>query len=646
MKSIALGTRIGIGFAVIIAIAIVLGVAGYYGAVKIDRSSYRISAVDLPAVIALKTLQEDAQRLKVIQRNQLNPGMDAETRARQYTNLEKVKQAYQVAFEAYKALPKTQEETAQFAEIEAAWTKWSNDNNDFMQLARAQDDMHLGDPNLLRQSLEIFRGDHYKLKMNVLNMIVTGKTFAGGEDDTQCNYGKWKANLKLENPELREMIQQCEATHHQFHQSIKAVKEFVVAKDLKAASAHFESEISPAADATLKQLETMALLAAKAQSYLELMEKQAIDVCRKSELKANELLTNAVETMASEARADTKNTDRIVAFTKMLAVCMTVSSGLVGAALAFFITRSIANPIKTVSETLMAGAEQTTSAAGQVSTSSQSLADGASEQAASLEETSSSLEEMSSMTKRNAENAHKANELARQARSAADKGVESMRAMTQAVEAIKHTSDDTAKIIKTIDEIAFQTNILALNAAVEAARAGDAGMGFAVVADEVRNLAQRSAQAARETSGQIEGAIAKTTQGVQISEQVAKQLQEIVACVRQVDDLIAEVALASKEQDQGLEQITTAVTQMDRILQSNAASAEESASAAEELRAQALSMHEAVAKLRQLVNGAAGTENPNAPEKHLTHFDTPAEPTAESRPRPHALSRRSKDDRS
>ena len=162
-------------------------------------------------------------------------------------------------------------------------------------------------------------------------------------------------------------------------------------------------------------------------------------------------------------------------------------------------------------------------AAGQVSSASQSLAEGASEQAASLEETSSSLEEMSSMTKRNAENAQKANELAKQARAAADTGVGDMQAMNAAMDAIKASSDDIAKIIKTIDEIAFQTNILALNAAVEAARAGEAGMGFAVVADEVRNLAQRSAQAAKETAAKIEGAVSKTAQGVRDQRQGGRE---------------------------------------------------------------------------------------------------------------------------
>jgi methyl-accepting chemotaxis protein len=290
-----------------------------------------------------------------------------------------------------------------------------------------------------------------------------------------------------------------------------------------------------------------------------------------------------------------------------------VVSGFVGLLLA----RRISRPMTRVISNLSEASRQISSAAGQVSSTSQSLAEGASEQAAALEETSSSLEEMASMTKRNSENANTANDLARQAREAADKGSADMHAMSAAMEAIKLSSDDIAKIIKTIDEIAFQTNILALNAAVEAARAGESGMGFAVVADEVRNLAQRSAHAAKETAAKIEGAITKTSLGVTISNKVEQALKDILDKVRQVDELAAEVAGASREQTQGITQVNTAVGQMDKVTQSNAASAEESAAAAEELNAQAECMKESVNELLKLIGDRANANATNGKDDSL-----------------------------
>jgi len=276
------------------------------------------------------------------------------------------------------------------------------------------------------------------------------------------------------------------------------------------------------------------------------------------------------------------------------------------------VKRLITVPLHGIITRLRHGAGQLANSAGEISDNSRTLAEGASEQAASLEETSASLTEMSSMTKRNGEHAQSADDVAKETRAAAEKCATDMHQMSEAMGSIKASSDAIANIIHTIDEIAFQTNILALNAAVEAARAGEAGMGFSVVAEEVRNLAQRSAQAAKETDVKIAGAIAKTQQGVAINDQVAANLNEIVAKARHMDELAAEVAGASREQSQGITQINAAVTQMDKVTQGNAAGAEESAAAAAELNHQAADLQETVAELLHLIGGGqpAGTPGP------------------------------------
>jgi len=274
-------------------------------------------------------------------------------------------------------------------------------------------------------------------------------------------------------------------------------------------------------------------------------------------------------------------------------------------AVVWLIARNISLPIQTIASQLRDGATQTTSSVNEISATSQALAEAASEQAASLEETGASLEELSSMTKRNTEGARTANQLADTARSSSEKGAQQMQGMIDAMNAIKSSSDNVAKIVKTIDEIAFQTNLLALNAAVEAARAGEAGAGFAVVADEVRSLAQRATVAARETSQQIGEAIQRADIGVQSCTTVATSFEEIRGQITQLTSLAAEIATASEQQTQGINQINLAMAQLDKTTQSNASQSEEAAAAAQELSAQAGLLDGIAGNLLTLVKGSS-----------------------------------------
>lgn len=333
----------------------------------------------------------------------------------------------------------------------------------------------------------------------------------------------------------------------------------------------------------------------------ELFEAQGWPLVAKVLAASDDLLGfNQVNGQSQAAAAQTHITN-----TKFGAVTGVIISALLGAVVAVVSIRSIGRVLSTMAGTLGEGSSQVASASQQVSGSSQSLAQGASEQAAALEETTSALEEMSSMTKKNADTAQQAAALSAQTKVAADQSNDAMSKMSEAINEIQKSASETAKIIRVIDEIAFQTNLLALNAAVEAARAGEAGKGFAVVAEEVRNLAMRSAEAAKNTASLIEQSVNNAKNGVTINADVARSLAQITESSGKMNNLVGEIAAASREQAQGIGQVNTSVCQMDKVTQSSAANAEEGAAAAEELSAQAEQMAGVVRELLALVNGAS-----------------------------------------
>jgi len=317
-----------------------------------------------------------------------------------------------------------------------------------------------------------------------------------------------------------------------------------------------------------------------------------------AQLKRIESIAKAIAYKSAALMKKTQTTSEIISLTLLLI------SIFLGVILAFFIVRGITKPINKTIDALLAGSEQTTSAANEVSRSSQQLSQGTTQQASSLEETSSSLDEIATMTKSNADNASKANQMAIEARNSGEKGSKAMENLQTAMDGIAESGEKVSKIIKTIEEIAFQTNLLALNAAVEAARAGEHGKGFAVVAEEVRNLAQRAGVAARDTASLIEESGNKTKEGVSITKSASESLTEIIDGSKKVADIVAEIAAASEEQSDGIDQITNALNQMDRVTQQNAAVSEESAAAAEELSSQAENLKKMVGSMQKIVGGS------------------------------------------
>lgn len=314
-----------------------------------------------------------------------------------------------------------------------------------------------------------------------------------------------------------------------------------------------------------------------------------------------EEVSNKIERANEEYNIAGKKAGAEAAFWMLVMLFVAISVGIVSL---IFLKRSVTEVLSGMITRLRGAATQLVSSSGQVASSSQSLAQGATEQAASLEESAASLEEISSASKHNMDNAQQAFSISDNVKEAAQDGVKAMSAMVEAMHSIKKSADETSQIVKIIDEIAFQTNLLALNAAVEAARAGDAGKGFAVVAEEVRNLAQRSANAAKESAEKIKHSKELADNGVKVTEEVAHSLEAINQNAVKSADLIKEIAAASKEQATGIVQVNMAVTELDKVTQQNSAAAEESSAAAQELTAQANSLNDVVNNMTEIVYGA------------------------------------------
>jgi methyl-accepting chemotaxis protein len=629
-----LGTKIGFGFGIIILISAILGAVGWYGVnqVRSYMDEYALWG-DIDMV-----MNEGVTQNSLMLMNDLNVYRSEPTEENLKTLKESLDEAdkgieeWHTIVKGYRNLA----EVAQNTKQHLSTTRGVIENFSKSLKATAQ---------IQKEWDQLVESCLAHLETTMEEVIDPAKERAEKSENI-TEMVKWSAIDMVMNEGVIANVLKLQTAAHDYasHSSEANWSNFLAArKNAKEGLKEWRGVLSSE--------ERMVQAAEKSEEYLKTYEKLGneyqIEVTKMQKLESRTghafknlflALENAMEKVidpAKEAKVSAASSAQQRAAN--LAIIFTTSCVFIGILLAILITLGITRPINKIIASLNDGTAQVESASSQVARASQALAEGSSEQAASIEETSSSLEEMSSMTKQNAGNANQADNLMKEANRVVGEANESMTELTTSMEDISRASEETSKIIKTIDEIAFQTNLLALNAAVEAARAGEAGAGFAVVADEVRNLAMRAADAAKNTAELIEGTVKKVKDGSELVARTNEAFSGVSENTVKVGELVAEIAAASDEQATGIEQVNTAVTQMDSVVQANAANAEESASASEELNAQCSETYRIVQNLKALVNGAKGEDHAEGQEgeRHLhvlkDHLGTDSNETSKNK---------------
>ncbi len=614
MKNIKLGVKLITGFSLVALIVLVVGGFGWWEARNLKHEIEEVGLVRLPSIEALLEIEKQYESLRVAQRTLLVPGLSQDDMQRQFDNLTRLRADIITLREAFEALPATAEETALWRQAAAALDQWRTVNDGFIDMAGDLQKTGIANPAALRASLQQFRGDHHALVTQAYGMITQGEVFEGGDNPEACNFGRWLAQFRTDNPRLLDILRRMPASHNPFHASIGKVRAQVRAGNTDAANRILTQETIPMAQETFHRFDELLAVAQEADSMFQTMTETAMVTVRERQTEALRLLGEVLDLNQAYASEAVQSAQSEAAKAQLVSIAGMVIGVILALALGIILTVAITTPVgkgvrfseelsdgdldarldvdqkdeigilgkamqemqsklREVVGEVKAASENVASGSEELSASAEQMSQGATEQAASVEEVSSSMEQMTANIKQNADNAAQTEKIALQAAKDAQEGGQ---AVSQTVTAMKQIAEK----ISIIEEIARQTNLLALNAAIEAARAGDAGKGFAVVAAEVRKLAERSGSAATEISE-------LSSSSVQVAEQAGQMLIKIVPDIQKTAELIQEINAASREQSIGVEQINKAIQQLDQVIQQNASAAEEMASTSEELSSQA-----------------------------------------------------------
>jgi|GEM_PF-3502714 len=600
---LSLQIKILAGFAAVTLVSLVVGGLGWNGLRYVTAKMSVTGSADLPAMEAIARIISNQGQVKAAVRSLVNPEVSRTTRMALYADIEAALAAADQAIADFDKLPKSAGVADLWQDFGDKWQAWVTDSRQSVAISQKIDALAIDNPQKLALEAENKFGSYRDWAFKVNSAILKKQPINVPMEVEKLDFGTWLIELKSESKAVLAGRDTLLAELRGGVGAVKQIQDFLDIDEVDLAKDVFVAEVLPSIDGVNRKL---VAIMDPIHAVLSLYEELSRHDLEKTEvsLAATEKIFDAITGQTRQSVQG--NLEASESFARKVAVgllAVIAAGAVISMLIGLFIGRGISRPLQRFIDELTDNSRQVAESSAVVSEASLALSDGASSQAAALEEAAASLEEVANMSRSNADNAYHADTFMREVVEVMGHTSSSMTTLVASMEAISNASAETTRIVKTIDGIAFQTNLLALNAAVEAARAGEAGAGFAVVADEVRNLAMRAGEAAKNTAELIDRTDRQIKEGTAMARKTSESFATVSERTTKVVSLVSEIADASKEQAKGTMQINQAVTEVDKITQRNAASAEETASAAESMAALAAQAQEVVNGLASLISG-------------------------------------------
>ncbi len=604
--NISLQKKILGGFLFATAVSIFVGVVGWGSTTFVRSKMSDLGNVNVPSISNISKIVAHQRLVDVSLQILLNPSRTSQDRAKEYSKIENNLKDGAKYIQKFNALPKSDDVNKLWVKFQQSWKTWQGDMDEALRLCREIDNIAIDNPQKLALNAEHYFGTYKAWTAEVSKSVLEGIEMSVNADVNGLEFGKWLTSLKSDNPDVTGAQEKVLYDLNVVLSAVGTIAEFIEIEEPELAKDLYIAEVLPSVESIQFLVDSLMVPIKDALKIYDTLYSFDQEKASLSSLASKKLLDAMVSKVQNEVESNLVKGEKTSQKAQFILLIVIVAGTLLSVTMGILISRNISLPIRTYINNLTSASVGIDSASHSFTESGQRLADDAATQASGIEETSASIEEVASMSRQNADNASQASVTMDETKQLLDMTSRYMSDLTTSMEGITSASTETAKIIKTIDEIAFQTNLLALNAAVEAARAGEAGAGFAVVADEVRNLAMRAAEAAKNTAELIEETVSQVQSGSGMVEKTTDAFDKVSKGVHDSSTLFDEINTASNEQAKGIGQINTAIAEVESITQQNAANADGYFRTSIKMESYANNLKEIVNSLTSMVDGAGG----------------------------------------